>query len=173
MIRRLLTFAVFAATVASPWKASALTQCQRCIEIMAPDTFECAAVCGGVFQLQLNYINMLRTLSPVQPAWLQRVNQYRGLARLASVSENTSLDPDEVAYAQHMVTTDTVAHDTSPAGQNSDLAGTSSPTATDQSFVDMWMSGPFHALGIIDPRLVTTAYGSAHDNVGAVQSAGA
>src|SRR5262249_16947398 len=181
MIRRLFTLAVFAATVASPWTASALTQCQYCIEIFAPETYHCAAVCGGVFQLQLA---LLPTFFPPEPAWLQRVNLYRSIAQLAGVSENTSLASGEQHHATYMVATDQIGHtestsspyyttDGALAAQNSNVAGSTDPSAADAGFVDMWMQGPFHDLGIIDPRLVSSEFGIAHDSIGGVRSAAA
>ena len=40
------------------------------------------------------------------------------------------------------------------------MAASSNATKTDRSFVEQWMSAPFHAAGMLDPRLVTSGYGA-------------
>jgi hypothetical protein len=52
----------------------------------------------------------------------------------------------------------TVAGDT--AGQNSNVAVNSSTSFTDQQAIDSWMAAPFHAMGMVDPRLQQTGFGS-------------
>jgi hypothetical protein len=46
------------------------------------------------------------------------------------------------------------------AAQYSDLAFGSSVNTTDEMAIDLWMRGPFHAVGILDPHLFETGFGS-------------
>jgi hypothetical protein len=41
----------------------------------------------------------------------------------------------------------------------------STTAATDQDAIDLWMQGPFHALGILDPHLLQTGFGSYRESV--------
>jgi hypothetical protein len=49
------------------------------------------------------------------------------------------------------------AGDTS--GNSSDVAVSSSINATSRSFVELWMTGPFHALGVLRPGLTSVGFG--------------
>ena len=58
------------------------------------------------------------------------------------------------------------------ATRNADLAGVARPDLTDRQALDLWMSTPFHALGILRPDLRRVGYGSWSESDGsAVQSA--
>ena len=60
------------------------------------------------------------------------------------------------------------------AGRNGNVAGFVTPHTT-QELLEQWISAPFHALGILDPRLLTTGFGIAQDPgapAGYVESAG-
>ena len=113
--------------------------------------------------------------------WLATLNLYRHLANLPVVTERTEWSAGDQAHATYTAKEDTVGHTEEPtspsytaagaeAAANGNVAGHSSP---DQGFgwaIDTWMTGPFHALGIIDPRLAESGFGIAHDNSGSVQT---
>jgi uncharacterized protein YkwD len=116
--------------------------------------------------------------------WLATVNLYRGLAGLPPVTEDPALSQGDLAHAQYMVLTDTIGHTEDPADPHysdagntaagkSNVAATSRPNAGDGWAVDAWMRGPFHAVGVLDPKLAQSGFGIAHDSSGAFQTAAA
>lgn len=118
------------------------------------------------------------TARPVRPAertqtpkesWLAVVNAYRRQAGLPPVTANPRGSAAARASSCYMVRND-ISHDHlkgrpgyTPAGaaaaRVSNLAVSSEPRQTDRRFVDLWMTGPFHAIGILRPNLVTVSYG--------------
>src|SRR5262249_16027233 len=87
-------------------------------------------------------------------------NLYGGLGGLAAGTENPDWSAGDLQHAHYMVATDTIGHSEDPgspfytadgdaAARNSNVAGTSDLSATEGWAVDSWMSGPFHAIGIL------------------------
>jgi hypothetical protein len=105
------------------------------------------------------------TPAPSPDDWRGYVNYYRSLAGLPAVTENAVWSDGCRKHAQYMVETD-ITHDESstPEGfvcaQNAVLMCTTAYDATAQDAVEAWMQGSFHALPIIDPKLVQVGYGS-------------
>ena len=52
------------------------------------------------------------------------------------------------------------------AGTSSNVAGSPNIDAGDDFAIDSWMQAPFHALGILDPRLIEAGYGAYREGVG-------
>jgi hypothetical protein len=111
------------------------------------------------------------TASPTPSTWLGSVNFYRGLALLPTVTENSTYDAGCLNHATYMVKNNVVGHTEDPslpyytpegatAGTHSDVMGTTDIAYTDQAAVDGWMTGPFHAFGIIGPSLQQVGYGA-------------
>jgi hypothetical protein len=105
------------------------------------------------------------------PAWLTYVNRYRANAGLPFVTENASWSDGDYKHAIYTVRNDILGHDEDPAkpyytpegqlaAQNSNVMATTQLTLPDEGAIDMWMQGPFHAVGIIDPHLAQTGFGS-------------
>ena len=107
-----------------------------------------------------------RATSPVvtQPAWLRYVNQLRKLAGLPGVSANAAWSEGDRLHSRYMVKNDEITHneDSSKpwytekgalAGANGNVMVSSTTAATNRDAIDMWMTGPFHGVGIIDPQL--------------------
>ena len=100
--------------------------------------------------------------------WLDQVNAYRGLANLPAVTEDPALSQADYNLAVYECNTlDHLDHlngqTNNPnytAAQNSNIFGSSSADASDIEAIDDWMSGVFHGIGIIDPRLKTVGFGS-------------
>jgi hypothetical protein len=76
-----------------------------------------------------------------------------------------------------MVKNGVIIHDEDPANQwynpeghaasgSSNLMVSSSTSATDEDAIDLWLSGPFHGVGVIDPSLLQTGFGSYREAVG-------
>ncbi len=117
---------------------------------------------------------------PSQAGWLDYVNYYRAMARLPPVTENTSWSYGNTLHARYMVKNDIVEHAEDPgnpwytpeglaAAQSSNLVGHYDANTPDEWAIDMWMQGPFHAIGVIDPRLLQAGYGSYREADGGLQ----
>lgn len=115
-------------------------------------------------------------------SWLDRVNFYRATALLPPVEEDPSLSGSIAEHARYMVRNDEVRHTqnsrrklATPAGAEaaaaSVLVGSSRATEGDVWAVDMWMQGPFHALGLLDPSLERVGFGIQRDGGGKIQTA--
>src|SRR5207245_2301909 len=86
-------------------------------------------------------------------------------------TENTTWDAGDVAHSTYMVKNDLVTHyetagtpyysvagDT--AARDGNIYVSSSTATTDESAIDWWMGAPFHSMGMMDPRLTSTGFGS-------------
>ncbi len=121
---------------------------------------------------------------PTTDNWLENVNFYRATACLRPVVENYYWTIGDYNHAIYTVKNDVLMHDEDPsnpwytpsgqtAAQQSNVAAHSNRNATDRWAIESWMQGPFHALGIIDPRLVQSGYGSYRESGGGYQMAAA
>jgi hypothetical protein len=83
-----------------------------------------------------------------------------------------------------MVKTDTLTHDEDPSSQwytlegqqaarSSNLMASSSSSDSNEMAIDGWMQAPFHAVGILDPGLLKTGFGSYREDDGGLQMAAA
>ena len=112
-----------------------------------------------------------------QPAWLRRVNYYRGLAKLPLVSENPSLTRADYLHARYLVKyqlrthTDHFAHSEDPgdpyytaeglaAAKSSNVGGPSENPTSGEQAIDEWMIGAFHRLGILNPGVREAGFGT-------------
>jgi hypothetical protein len=113
----------------------------------------------------------------VGPEWLQYVNQFRLEAALAPLTENVDWSYGDWLHGRYMVKEDYVGHSEDPASpwytdegnlaaQKGNVAVSAVSTAPDKFAVDVWMSGPFHAVAIVDPELHVTGFGSYRENIG-------
>ena len=50
------------------------------------------------------------------------------------------------------------------AGNSGNVAVSSSTAATARNHIDLWMTGPFHAIGILRPKLATSGFGICADD---------
>ncbi|MGE3841481.1 MAG: CAP domain-containing protein [Vicinamibacterales bacterium] len=118
------------------------------------------------------------------PDWLTYLNAYRASAGLPALVHEPAWSAADVLHARYTVKEDVLAHSensTSPwytaeghtAAQNSNVMASSGSTTTDQFAIDLWMQGPFHAVGMIDPRLARTGFGSYREADGSYQMAAA
>ena len=116
------------------------------------------------------------------PTWLDRVNAYRASASLPPVVEDPALSSAVSQHARYMVKHGIVRHsqnrrdkDATPEGAAaaavSNLAGSIHSTELDSWAVDLWMQGPFHAIGILDPALRQVGFGIHRALNGKVQTA--
>ncbi len=110
-------------------------------------------------------------MTVASPAWLAEFNLWRATAGLAALTENSTWSAGDYNHALYMVKNDLVTHYETPgtpyyttdgdsAARNSNIYVSSSTSTTDGSAIDWWMQAPFHELGMMDPRLATTGFGS-------------
>ncbi len=117
------------------------------------------------------------TPQPPLPAWLEYVNAVRAQAGLPPVVENRAWSDGAAKHARYMVKNDYVGHDEDPAnpwftpeGRDAGRAGnvlvSSNGEMSAEEAIDMWMQGPFHALGLLDPALRETGFGLYREEIG-------
>ena len=124
------------------------------------------------------------TRIPANQDWFGHINSYRDVARLPHLAELESWCEGGALHARYMVKNNSVTHSESPgnqwytsqgamAGQNSNILGVWDLDATDQYAIDAWMQSPFHAVGILDPELLATGFGSYREDAGNIRMAAA
>jgi len=118
------------------------------------------------------------------PAWLDRFNSWRASSGLSVLTENPAWSQGDVNHAIYMVKNNVITHYETPglpyyttdgdaAGRNSNIYVSSSTGTQDVQAIDWWMQAPFHAMGMMDPRLTQTGFGSYREATGGWQMAAA
>jgi Cysteine-rich secretory protein family len=116
--------------------------------------------------------------------WLTTVNYYRSMAGLLPVSEDPTLSAGALNHSRYMIGNGTIVHDEvnggpfwtesgDEAGNNGNVAVSSSVSTTARKHVELWMTGPFHAIGVLRPKLNTVGYGQYDDPAAAPWRSGA
>ncbi len=117
----------------------------------------------------------VRAADPVPPfippsaGWLETVNYYRTMSGLAPVTENAALNPGAYNHSCYMLYNG-ISHDELPtkpgytsngdiAGNSGNVAVSSALGATARSHIELWMTGPFHAIGILRYNLNNVGFG--------------
>lgn len=106
---------------------------------------------------------------PADAPWLSVVNYYRSMAGLSPVGEDASLSAGAANHSCYMLFNG-ISHDEIPGREgyttNGDHAGNSGNVAVSsvvntsaRSHIELWMTGPFHAIGILRANLQTVGYG--------------
>lgn len=101
--------------------------------------------------------------------WLGIVNTYRAMSGLAPVSANPTWSAEAQAHSCYMLDNG-ITHDEIPgrpgytsggdiAGNNGNVAVSSSISASPRNHIDLWMTGPFHAIGILRHNLTASGFG--------------
>jgi cysteine-rich secretory family protein len=126
----------------------------------------------------------LVTKPAASSGWLDRLNAWRSSTGLSSLSENSVWSQGDYNHALYMIKNDLVTHyETAgtpyytPAGdtaaQNSNIQVSSTTSVSDTQAIDWWMAAPFHAMGMMDPRLTQTGFGSYREVKSGWQEGGA
>lgn len=127
------------------------------------------ALCATSFEAPAHAADQNPPFIPAAADWLTTVNYYREMAGVAPVAEDTSMSPGAYNHSCYMLLND-IAHDEVPgapgytaagdtAGNNGNVAVSSATSVTQRSFVELWMTGPFHAIGMLRPNLQRVGYG--------------
>jgi hypothetical protein len=101
--------------------------------------------------------------------WLGVVNTYRQMSGLQPVTANSTWSAEAQAHSCYMLQNN-ITHDEIPgnpgytaggdiAGNSGNVAVSSSIDATARSHVELWMTGPFHAIGILRHNLRSSGFG--------------
>jgi len=114
---------------------------------------------------------------PASGDWHAVLAYYRASAHLPGLGENTTWSSGAADHARYMVENDVLANSENPAtpfyttqgateAANSNLMLSDNVSTSDQQALDFWMAKPFHALGLLDPALLATGFGSYRHDAG-------
>ena len=103
--------------------------------------------------------------------WLDRLNLWRASTGVPALVEDTTWSSGDYNHSRYMVKNDLVTHYETvgtpyytaagdQAAKSGNLHVNSTTSETDSQAIDWWMQAPFHAMGMMDPRLTTTGFGS-------------
>jgi uncharacterized protein YkwD len=115
---------------------------------------------------------------PVSDDWHSVLAYYRASARLPVLAEDAGWTAGDYAHARYMVKNDVLTADEATAtpwytdegaaaAPNGNLMLSDNINLADRQAFDFWMAKPFHALGLLDPALLTTGFGSFREDAGA------
>lgn len=101
--------------------------------------------------------------------WLTSVNYYRAMAGVGPVVEDPAMSAGAASHSCYMLYNG-ISHDEVPgltgyttagdtAGNNGNVAVSSVMNTSARSHIELWMSGPFHAIGVLRPNLQSTGFG--------------
>lgn len=101
--------------------------------------------------------------------WLGIVNAYRAMSGLDAVTANAAWSAEGAAHSCYMLQNG-ISHDEVPgnpgytpggdvAGNSGNVAVSSAITADARDHIDLWMTGPFHAIGILRHNLTESGFG--------------
>jgi hypothetical protein len=140
-----------------------------------------ASIVAVLFAGQVSPSGEVSAAAPT--SWLTTVNAYRTMSGLAPVTENATWSAEGQAHSCYMLHNG-ISHDEVPgnpgyttggdtAGNSGNVAVSSSAAATARNHIDLWMTGPFHAIGILRPQLTTTGFGICADESASAWHSGA
>ncbi len=109
--------------------------------------------------------------TPPYDDWLGTVNLFRSISRLPRVMEDPALSEGDRLHARYVVKTDQGGHVEDPnnrwyspagasAAASSNVQWSSNVATSDAQAISYWMTGPYHAVGILNPSLDVVGYGS-------------
>ena len=148
--------------------------------IPVPLLSACSADGGNFSSLQPTAKSRPIVALPPPGGWLDHLNCYRAAARLSPVTENAAWSAADRKHAIYTVKNNALRHSEDPdnswytpegqtAARQSNLFHSSNSEDTDGRAIDAWMQSPFHAVGLLDPRLVQVGFGSYREARGTIQ----
>jgi len=110
---------------------------------------------------------------PADADWLTSVNYFREMAGLPPVTEDVRLSFGAAKHACYILHNG-LTHDEEAgrpgytregdeAGRRSNVALSTKFGASSRSHIELWMTGPFHAVGVLRPNLRSTGFGRCDD----------
>ena len=123
------------------------------------------------------YLPTVQVWVDPDPPWLSYLNLYRDQANLHHLVENGDWMEGARLHSQYMVKNDIITHyedsdniwftdEGYTAGRNGNIFVSSWSGTSDETAIDFWMTGPFHAISMLDPQLQSTALGSYREEDG-------
>ena len=120
------------------------------------------------------------TPTPEPVTWFDTLAYYRDMAGLPQVGEYSTWSEGCRLHARYVVKNNLVTHYESSgnpwytsqgatAGQVSNVLGDWQLGLTDRYAIESWLQTPFHAVGILDPQLVRTGFGSFSEDSGNIR----
>ena len=102
-------------------------------------------------------------------SWLSTVNYYRSMAGLPAVAESAAMSQGAYNHSCYMLYNG-ITHDEIPgrpgyttsgdnAGNKGNVAVSSVLDSSARYFTELWMTGPFHAIGVLRHNLKTVGWG--------------
>lgn len=106
---------------------------------------------------------------PPSADWLTTVNYYRAMAGVGPVVADSAMSAGAAAHSCYMLYNG-ISHDETPglpgytpegdaAGNNGNVAVSSAINTSERSHVELWMTGPFHAIGVLRHNLRSSGFG--------------
>ena len=106
---------------------------------------------------------------PPTASWLTTVNYFRAMAGVGPIVEDAAMSAGATAHSCYMLYNG-ISHDETPglqgytpegdiAGNSGNVAVSSQINTSARSHVELWMSGPFHAIGVLRPNLQSSGFG--------------
>ncbi|HEX2783334.1 MAG TPA: CAP domain-containing protein [Ilumatobacteraceae bacterium] len=106
---------------------------------------------------------------PPTADWLTTVNYYRTMSGVSPVVEDPAMSAGAALHSCYMLYNG-IAHDEVPgltgytpegdaAGNSGNVAVSSAINTSARSHVELWMTGPFHAIGVLRPNLRSSGFG--------------
>ncbi|HKW08051.1 MAG TPA: CAP domain-containing protein, partial [Candidatus Dormibacteraeota bacterium] len=128
-------------------------------------------VCLGVVAAPYAAPVRIAAVPAASGAWLTRLNAWRSNVGEIPLTENTTWSAGDYDHSVYMVKNNMVTHYETPgtpyyttdgdtAARNGNIYVSSSTATTDDQAIDWWMAAPFHELGMMDPRMQSTGFGS-------------
>lgn len=116
-------------------------------------------------------------------SWLSTVNYFRAMSALGPVVENAEWNAGDRQHSCWMLFNG-IGHDETPgtplystagdiAGNNGNVAVSSGTNESERSRVGLWMTGPFHAIGVLRHNLRSVGFGACSDPNGTKWKSGA
>jgi Cysteine-rich secretory protein family len=101
--------------------------------------------------------------------WLTTVNYFREMSGLAPVTEDPAMSSGAYQHSCYMLANG-ISHDEVPgkpgytaegdaAGNSGNVAVSTAYGAAARTHIELWMTGPFHAIGVLRPNLRTAGFG--------------
>lgn len=106
---------------------------------------------------------------PQDSHWLTTVNYYREMSGLAPVVEDAAMSYGAYLHSCYMLYNGITHYESAgkpgytaegkAAGENGNVAVSSAYGAPARSHIELWMTGPFHAIGVLRPNLTSVGFG--------------
>lgn len=111
------------------------------------------------------------------PEWLNYLNDLRAIGNLPPLVENPGWSDGCDLHTRYMIKNDKMEHLEDPqnpwyspegaaAAGNSNLMMSTNLSLDDTYAIDVWLTGPFHGLMLLDPELLSTGFGSYREALG-------